>query len=159
MVKLGSDVQSFNFYVKAQIKSLSARGETCSDLLITLFKGYKAANNVELFDFLRRKENSYEEGEDVSASLMADALIKFKARKLMGKWSAPTKEQGQILALTVRLELLDKAVAPKKTPNESKPKGPKKDNKWAWKHVLPKEGDTKIKQLGARCITPTAPTI
>jgi hypothetical protein len=110
MIELDSDVESFNFYVKAQVKNLLARGETSSDLLINLFKGYKAANDVEFLDFLCRRENSYEEGEDVNANnLMADALVKYKARKHVGKWSAPTKEQGQILALTARLELLDKA--------------------------------------------------
>jgi hypothetical protein len=41
MVELDSDIESFDFYVKAQIESLSARGETSSDLLINLFKGYK----------------------------------------------------------------------------------------------------------------------
>jgi hypothetical protein len=102
--------------------------------LINLFKGYKAADDVEFLDFLCRRENSYEEGEDVNANnLMADALVKYKARKLVGKWSAPTKEQGQILALTARLELLDKAAnqSSKKVQTERKPKGPRKDNKWA----------------------------
>jgi hypothetical protein len=63
MTELDSDVESFNFYVKAQIKSLSARGETSSDLLVNLFKGYKAANDVEFLDFIWRKENAYEEGD------------------------------------------------------------------------------------------------
>jgi hypothetical protein len=135
MVELDSGIESFNFYVKAQIKSLSARGETSSDLLINLFKGYKAANDVEFLDFLRRKENSYEEGEDLDfRSLMDDALIKFKARKLVGKWSAPTKEQGQILALTAQLEILSKAAKPPKK-NDSPRKPKTRDNKWAWKDV------------------------
>jgi hypothetical protein len=147
MIELASDIKAFNFYVKAQIKSLSARGETSSDLLINLFKGYNAANDVEFLDFLRRKENSYEEGEDLnSRSLMADALIKFKARKLVGKWSAPTKEQGQILALTAQLELLNKAAKPpKKSSSDSLHKPRTRDNKWAWKDVLPKAGEPKTK--------------
>jgi hypothetical protein len=36
MIELNSDVESFNFYVKAQVKNLSARGEISSDLLINL---------------------------------------------------------------------------------------------------------------------------
>jgi hypothetical protein len=153
MVELDSDIESFNFYVKAQIKSLSARGETSSDLLINLFKGYKAAaNDVEFLDFLRREENSYEEVEDVnSRSLMADALIKFKARKLVGKWSAPTKEQGQILALTAQLELLNKAAKPpKKGPTDSPRKPKTRDNKWAWKYVLPKAGEPTTKEFDGK---------
>jgi hypothetical protein len=37
---------------------------------------------------------------------MADALTKYKARKLTDEWSAPTKEQGQIIALTAQVKLL-----------------------------------------------------
>jgi hypothetical protein len=99
---LDSNIESCNLYVKAQIKSLLARGEASSDLLLNLFKGYKVANDVKFLDFVRRKENAYEEGEDINTNnlSMADALVKSKARKLVGQWSAPTKEQGQILALT-----------------------------------------------------------
>jgi hypothetical protein len=151
MVELDSNIETFNFYVKAQIKSLSARGEVSSDLLINLFKGYKVANDVEFLDFIRRKENAYEEGEDINPSnLMADALVKFKARKLVGKWSAPTKEQGQILALTAQLEQL-KSVKPSR-PSSAPPAGKKsktarKDNKWAWKDIMPKEGEPTTKEF------------
>lgn len=104
MLDLDSNIELFNQYVKAQIKSLLARGETSSNLPINLLKGYKVANDVEFLDFISRRENSYEEGEDVNHNnLMADALIKYKARKLINKWSAPTKEQDQILALTVQV--------------------------------------------------------
>jgi hypothetical protein len=66
------------------------------------------ANAVEFVDFIKRKENAYEEGdENVHPNmLMLDSLVKFKARKLINKWSAPTKEQGQILALTAQIEKL-----------------------------------------------------
>jgi hypothetical protein len=39
MFELDSNVEAFNVYVKSQLKSLSARGETSNDLLINLFKG------------------------------------------------------------------------------------------------------------------------
>jgi hypothetical protein len=69
--------------------------------LINLFKRYKAANDLEFLDFLRCKENSYEEEEDINANnlLMAGTLVKLKARKLVGKWSAPTRSKGKSLPL------------------------------------------------------------
>ena len=57
MIKLDSNIETFNFYVKTQLQNLLARGETSNNDLINLFKGYKAANNVEFADFIRRKEN------------------------------------------------------------------------------------------------------
>jgi hypothetical protein len=154
MIELDSNIKTFNQYVKAQIQSLTARGETSSDLLINLFKGYRAANDVEFADWIRRKVNSYEEGEDVNANnLMADALVKYEVRKLNEEWSAPTKEQGQILALTAQVELLTKSS--KKAPSKSKAapntgKQAKDNNKWAWKDVLPKEGEPRTKEFGGK---------
>jgi hypothetical protein len=52
MMELDSEVVEFNLHVNAQIKALSHR---C-----------KAANDVELADLIRRKENKYEEGKDVN---------------------------------------------------------------------------------------------
>jgi hypothetical protein len=157
MIEVDSDIEAFNFYVKAQIKSLSARGETSTDLLVNLFKGYKVANDVEFADFIRRKVNAYEEGvEDVSPlSLMADSLVKFKARKLVKKWSAPTKEQGQILALTAQINQLksdrkpnnkQKASREPRNGNASRA-GSGNPNKWAWKDILPKEGEATTKSF------------
>ena len=79
MVELESNIEAFNFYVKAQVKGLSARGEQTMDLLVNLFKGYKAANDNEFLDFIHRKENAYEEGEDINTNnLMEDSLAKYK---------------------------------------------------------------------------------
>jgi hypothetical protein len=152
MIELDSNIETFNQYVKTQIQNLSTRGETSSDLLINLFKDYRAANDVVFADFIRRKVNSYEEGEDVNTNnLMADALTKYKARKLTDEWSAPTKEQGQILALTAQVELLSKsAKKPKLNANPSKVGKKDKDNKWAWKDVLPKEGEPTTKEFSGK---------
>jgi hypothetical protein len=148
MLDLDSDIKAFNFFVQTQVKSLAARGETSSDLLINLFKGYKVANDSEFQDFIRRKENEYEEGHDVGVNnLMADAVAKYRARLLSKKWSAPTKEQGQILALTAQVQQL-KSSNPKLKQQHSAAaatttgSGSKKVSKhnqspeWAWKNVM-----------------------
>ena len=156
MIELDSDIEAFNFYVKAQIRGLAARGETSSDLLINLFKGYRAANDVEFLDFIRRKSNAYEEGKPGSDNigvLMSDSLVKFKARKLVGKWSAPTKEQGQIIALTAQVEQLKTSRKIRKTTGGSSTKtgaerAPRaRDNKWAWKDILPQPGEPTTKDF------------
>jgi hypothetical protein len=157
MIELDSNIESFNFYVKSQIKSLSARGEASSDLLINLFKGYKVANDTEFLDFLRRKENAYEEGHDVGPlNLMSESLVKYKARMLVGKWSAPTKEQGQILALTAQVEHLKSTRKSGKTA-PSAPQSAltsaskqKQDAGWAWKKKIPQEGEATTKEFDGK---------
>jgi hypothetical protein len=84
-------------------------------------------------------------------SLMADMLAKCRARVMKKQWSAPTKEQEQILSLTARATTLAARVEElksQKSPKQAKtpggattPKKRQKDNKWAWKDVLPKDGE------------------
>ena len=40
MMIIGSDIGKFNFHVQTLIGSLTAQGETSTDLLTNLFKGY-----------------------------------------------------------------------------------------------------------------------
>jgi hypothetical protein len=151
MIELDSNVVEFNKFVKAQVTALAHRDQESSDLLINLFKGYEAADDVEFRDLVRRMVNDYEEGKDVTVNnLMVATDMKYRARMLNKKWSAPTKEQEQILALTAHVEQLKSSQKmPKLVPGGGKKppggKKPKKDNKWAWKDVLPKDGEPRTK--------------
>ena len=85
---------------------------------------------------------------------------KYKALVQDGTWNAPSKEGEQIIALTAKIERMQRAKAgqepqPKLDKKKGKPKKdpktkPKKlgDSKWAWKEVPPKEGKPKQKKVG-----------
>jgi hypothetical protein len=116
MMALDSDISKFIAYVKNQVIALEAREETITDLLVNVFKGYVTAQDPEFALFIKRKKDGYDEGGDITVtSLMDAAENKFKTRVLLKTWSAPTKEQEQILALTAQVHQLRIAkVAPKK---------------------------------------------
>jgi hypothetical protein len=52
MIELDSNVVEFNKFVKAQVTALAHRDQESSDLLINLFKGYEAADDVEFRDLV-----------------------------------------------------------------------------------------------------------
>jgi hypothetical protein len=80
MVDLDSNVPEFNLYVKSQVNSLFVRGETFEDLLNNLFKGYGVVNDSEFQEFIKHRENEYEEGHNVGVNnLMAEAIAKYRA--------------------------------------------------------------------------------
>ncbi len=153
MSAFDSNITKFNTYVKAQVISLEARGETTNDLLVNVFKGYSMAQDEDFGNFIKRKKDAYDEGGNITvASLMDSAENKYKTRILTGEWSAPTKEQEQILALTAQVDKLRLAALPPKkdkqrtanTPNPKKIASKAKlerEKKWAWKKILPKEGE------------------
>jgi hypothetical protein len=142
MMALDSDISKFNAYVKTQVIALEARGETTSDPLVNVFKGYETAQDSEFALFIKRKKDAYDEGGDITVtSLMDAAENKFKTRVLLQTWSAPTKEQEQILGLTAQVNQLRIAKA---APNKDKRTPPKdlsktkqdREQKWAWKKIL-----------------------
>jgi hypothetical protein len=101
------------------------------------------------------KKDAYDEGGDITVTYLMDAAEnKFKTRVLLKTWSAPTKEQEQILALTAQVHQLRIAkAAPKKekrAPKDSSKGKQDKDTKWAWKKVLPKEGEPVTKVVDGK---------
>ena len=158
MMALDSDISKFNAYVKTQVIALEARGETTSDLLVNVFKGYETAQDSEFALFIKRKKDAYDEGADITAvSLMDAAENKYKTRVLLKTWSAPTKEQEQILAFTAQVNQLRVSTPPKKD-KRNPPKDPNRRNKakqdrekkWAWKKILPKEGEPVTKVVDGK---------
>jgi hypothetical protein len=116
MMALDSNISKFNAYVETQVIALEARGETTTDLLVNVFKGYETAQDSEFALFIKHKKDAYDEGGDIIVTSLMDATEnKFKTRVVIKTWSAPTKEQEQILALTAQVHQLCIAkVAPKK---------------------------------------------
>jgi len=47
MVRLDVDVSSFNDFTKLQLDAIKARGEDTSDIMVNLFKGYKAVTDAQ----------------------------------------------------------------------------------------------------------------
>jgi hypothetical protein len=157
MMALDSDISKFNAYVKTQVIALEARGETTTELLVNVFNKYETARDLEFALFIKRKKDAYDEGGDITVTSLIDAAEnKFKTRVLLKTLSAPTKEQEQILALTAQVNQLRLTkVAPKKNkraPKDSSKAKQDKEQKWAWKKVLPKKGKPVTKVVdGKNC--------
>jgi hypothetical protein len=86
---------------------------------------------------------------------MDAAENKFKTRVLLKTWSASTKEQEQILALTAQANQLriTKAANPKmdkRAPKDPSQTKQDREQKWAWKKVLPKEGEPVTKVMDGK---------
>lgn len=150
MLSIDSDVKKFNIHVSTLIKGLRNHGQMSTDLLIHLFKGYKAAKDDEFKRFIKNKEELYEEGADIDAeSLMEKAEGKYKILLNRGEWKASPQSDKRILALEAKIRNMEKKGNPiKKNPGENKkinPKAPPKaENRREvadWMKQLPKTGE------------------
>ena len=125
-----NDVEKFNEHVKDLLDSLTARGESTNDLLSNLFKGYASADDKEFKLYVKRKQEEYDEGSNITTSgLMTLALNKYKIIKDSGEWAKPNEDQERIYALEATVRKL-------KSGDGGKPKGkPTTGNKSGSKDV------------------------
>jgi len=115
------DIVKFNEYVKDLMDTLTARGETTHDLLANLFKAYKSVKDCDFTTYIKKKEDEYEEGQDVDVDmLMLQASNKYKTMVQTGTWNAPSPEEEKILALESQIEKLKKQ---KEKPTQDKKGG------------------------------------
>jgi hypothetical protein len=109
MLSIGGDITKFNTYVKGLVESLNARGETTTDLLINLFKGYLAVEDRLFNLYVLRKQEEYDEGgTQTEDSLMNLAKNKFTLLKDAGRYNMPSAEEEKILALQAELKQVSK---------------------------------------------------
>jgi hypothetical protein len=105
-----SKVEDFNNHVLSLVAQLHARGEQTHDLLVNLFKGYKACKDSEFVEYIKKKEDMYEEGGNIDYNQLMDwAINKYKARKEAGTWCQRTTEEETIIALQAQVKDLMKA--------------------------------------------------
>ena len=151
-----SDIDKFNDYVVELENKLQARGQVTQDLLVNLFKGYKVCRDLEFVEYIKKKEDFYEEGGDVTSDqLMEWALNKYKSRKESNVWCQKTNEEETIIALQAQVQSLLKTSGTKYSGNagnkdQKKSKKSKKDNKPAWMRVAPAEGEPQTKNADGK---------
>jgi len=129
-----SDIEAFNDYVLGLVSKLHARGEQTQDLLVNLFKGYKACKDAEFVDYIKKKEDLYEEGGEVSYQQLMDwSINKYKTRKESEQWCQRNTDEETIIALQAQVNTL--MVQKKPSYPAGKPSGfGKKDYKQGFKN-------------------------
>ena len=125
----GSDIIAFNAYVQSQVDGLSSRGQASSDLIVNLFKGYKAVNDERFAAYIQQVEDGHEDGTatiTAARDLMIKAVNFYKKQVTRDEWEQPTQHQKEVLALQAEVQSLKKRAPSKGTKFESKKEGPAK---------------------------------
>ena len=105
--EVGNDIQKFNNYVMVLMESLSARGETSSDLLIHLFTAYASCSDQQFVRYIQLKQSDYEDGNPITPrQLMDRALGRYKSLCTKNLWEAQTDEQKKLVALEAEIQTL-----------------------------------------------------
>ena len=154
MGTVGSNIELFNLHVRNARMGLKARGQSADDLILNLFKGYRAAADSKFVEYIETKEELYLDGGDMDEdTLMLLALNKYTMRVQNQQWGAPSVEQEQLTALTSELKTVRRqfSTSRKKQGTQrtrvDKKRGKNDPDKWEWKKVPPNEGDPNTKDF------------
>ena len=130
------NVQTMNQSVREIMVDLQAAGHSFGndDIMIALFRAYQGSTNEEFKNAVMYWKNEWNNGSLVSAEeLMVKADGKYDELKKAGTWGKSSDKDEQIIALTARLETLQKEVANKgKGPSAASPST--KSEKFSWKY-------------------------
>ena len=78
----GTDITGLNAYVQGLLTTLSSQNETTTDLMVYLFKGYRACKDEQFLQYIQQVENQHDDGSaPITANeLMNKAANQFKKR-------------------------------------------------------------------------------
>jgi hypothetical protein len=157
-----SNITEFNDYVKKQLEALAAGGDTTSDLVINLFKGYAKAKDKDFKTWVKQKKGEW---FDCTFAINPNGLDLMELTENHYKDAVKTKEWMKLdddqqlkLALQTKIKAV-KATARqqmKRNDPKSKKKGKHRDKKqpgtseWAWKKQELKQGESHIKNYSGK---------
>ena len=126
----GTDITGLNAYVQDLLTTLSSQNETTTDLMVNLFKGYRACKDEQFLQYIQQLENQHDDG---AATLTANELMNKAANQYKKRlanrddpWSQESTKD-QIVALQAQL-LASKKKAASPSPGKDPGKGPSKPN-------------------------------
>lgn len=161
------NITDLNEFVKTQMDELGARGQRTDDLLVNLFKAYKACGDDSFRLWIGTKEDLYNEGANLSPEeLMSLAENKYRTLSESGQWMQKSTAQKRIVAMAAQIQTLEKGkTAFTKKPEAKKPyldkrgngkdagrfkKGKEKSKAWEWLDKAPAADQPKEKDVDGK---------
>ena len=126
--QVGNDITKFNGHVQILIQTLRFCGETTTDLLTNLFKGYGSCSDKTFVTYIQRKQEEYDEGKDISADVLMEwANAKYQQVKDKEIWEAPDPTGECIIALEAKLAAMRKRYEGGKKWSSDGPNSPRQE--------------------------------
>jgi hypothetical protein len=173
MIDLNSNIREFNIYVQELRTKLIQYGTTSQDVLVNLFRGYKAARDNQFHKYINHVEQSYHYGDIVidADQLMNKALTAYQVELDKGTWGEMSRSDQMIQALQTEVKGLKDSqlhvdVGKKKGKGKGKSKSNSNSNSnqdkrqksndnagnsdYEWKEKAPKSGASHTKKHGGK---------
>ena len=92
--------------MQSQVDGLAAHGKITNDLIVNLFKGYRAMKDQAFLDYLRMIENGNEDGTAIMdpPTLMLKTANFYKNKLTRKEWEQMSPHEKEVLALAAKVE-------------------------------------------------------
>lgn len=138
----GSDIVAFNSHVMDLLNTLHSRGETTQDLLVNLFKGYKACGDKGFQAYIANLENQYDDNNlELTHQQLMNLAANYYRKRITNTtgnpWeSDPIEERFTALATQMARARKTNPKQPKQPPPKSKKKATARPE-WLDKKIKP----------------------
>jgi hypothetical protein len=142
-----SNVTNFHLYVKENLQDLAAANETTNDLLVNLFKGYRAVKDKRFLTWIQGIEDQWADRvlrfDNNGLQLMEKAENYYKDRVKKKLWLHLDEDQENIIAL--KAQLTQRLGGRDRRKKKTLQRTTRKEDA-AWKTQPPKPGEPRKKQ-------------
>jgi len=131
------NVPSMNQSVREIMVDLQAAGHMLSndDVMIALFRAYSGSTNDEFKNAVMYWKNEWNNRALTSAEeLMIKVDAKYDKLKKAGTWGKSSEKDAQIIALTAKIDTLQKEIGSGKSKQQNSSNSSNKDKKDNWKY-------------------------
>jgi hypothetical protein len=143
------NIDEFNTQINSYVNQLSALGTTTQDLFAHLTKAYKLVPDKHFQTYMSNKIDAHDDGTArlTSNQLMEIAKAKYDDMVETNTWMLQDEQDKQLVALTAQLEQVELNNKDLKSKLAKRSKNRRQSNqsnneKWKWKEVPPKSGQT-----------------
>jgi hypothetical protein len=153
VVECAGDIEKFHMYVNTLTNALDSYGQTYPELIVNLFKAYETIEDAKFSHFVQYTEYGYTANpETYNVRTLMNAIENhYRTRLEAGTWPKSTADKEgipNIAALHAEVQAMKVTQSGGSQSKDAKAKA--REEKYAWKKVAPKEGESKTKPFEDR---------
>jgi hypothetical protein len=145
IVEYAGDIKKFHMHVNTLKNALDSYGQPYPEVIVNLFKSYELIEDAKFNHYVQYVQYGYSADPDAynARTLMNSVEKNYRTRVEAGTWPKTFADKEGIPSIAALQAEIQAMKATQGGSNNSDAKAKAKEEKYAWKKVPPKEGESK----------------
>jgi hypothetical protein len=147
IVECAGDIEKFHMHVNTLTNALDSYGQPYPELIVNLFKAYELIEDAKFNHYVQYVQYGYSADPDAynARTLINSVENNYRTRVEAGTWPKTFADKEGIPSIAALQAEIQAMKATQGGSNNSDAKAKAKEEKYAWKKIPPKEGESKSK--------------